>query len=348
MQRTRISLIVLVVGLSISAPALRGDDDPAPAPDVPEKSKAAGPSAEEIARRVKALEKAGDTTPRDDIVIARAVRRVFELGADALDAARKARDSAGEKPCHEPLQRVVRALHAAKLTKIIEARVATNLFFDGQYDDLRSEGAEGVAALIFIVDDEDAHPAIRRGAINALADLATPESLTDLRRLERDPLLPELLREELGMLMAILGDTRNVQKTIREISRRIEHENPLIAVPANTELAHVYYRIRSYKKATECYERVLAIFDDLGKRPGFRPTAEFFREKALHHYNAACSYSLAGEIEKARENLEKAARIDRSHLENMEKDGDLKRAREAEGWAEFKKKLVESTRRRSI
>jgi tetratricopeptide (TPR) repeat protein len=317
---------------------------------VPEDRPEPPPIAERAAAGVEALRRAATPIER-----ALARHRLLDLGPEALAPVREAAASA-EGELGPALEEIAVRLLARALEPVIRERLSTGLFFDGQFLDLRERGPDVVPALLVLLDDEEAADGVRRGAVNALADLADPSHLPRLQRLESDILLDPDLRAEVGTLLAILGDTHAVDRTIeklsqdldKQVSRPRDEQDLGKVVLLNTELAHTFYRIRKYRRATECYEHILEVFERLEKNPRFRPSPGFLREKALHHYNAACSYSLAGEIEKARQNIRKAVEIDSMHFSNMEQDGDLGKLRRAEGHEAFKKELKTLLEERSI
>ena len=296
-----------------------------------------------VASGVEALRKANPGIER-----ARARHRLLALGVEALEPLRRhlATTDAGEaRDLHHDVAIV---LLAQQFESVIVERMQTGLFFDGQYHDLKKAGDDARVALLFLIEDEDAADGIRRGALNALADVGGTGLLDELRGLQSDVLLPGFLREEIGTVLAIFGDTRKIDRRIKEISKLLDDTNPAVVVAANSDLAHLYYKIRKYSRATECYERILEVFDNLEKIPTFRAPPGYFRERALHQYNAACSYSLAGDLEKARASILKAVEMDPMHFVNMEKDGDLRRLREDVGYAEFREKLAKLLEERSI
>lgn len=347
--------ILPVVVMLLPTPGIRAQEEEGRR-DSPVPKKA---SPAEIERAIEALIGAGSTAER-----LRAERDLVDLGPVALEAVRRARKARGggdghdpdgpdrtgkkEKSIREALDRAAAQILAAKFLPTILERVQTGLYFDGQYDDFREEGPEVVPALLHIFEEEEVPDPLRRGAANALADLADATVLPRLRSLREDPLLSAELQEEAGILMAILGDTHHVDRKIAEILKYAGDRNPSVAVNANVQLAHLYYKIRKYVLATESYERILKIFDDLRKDETLTLNPRFFKDLALHHYNAACSYSLADRLEKARDNLRKAIELDPTHLKNMEKDGDLRKVREAPDHEEFLKKLKELLKSRSI
>jgi tetratricopeptide (TPR) repeat protein len=285
---------------------------------------------------------------------------LIALGPGALTEARKARDEATDPELKGALDRAVRWLLAAKMKPVLLERYASNLTFDGQYEDLKSEGPEAPAALLALLDDEETPPGLRFAAAHALADLRDPSILPALRRIEQDPLLAYRLREEAGTLMAILGDSSSMDQKIKDLlpaaekkfaplERKSLDRESLVErlnlsykrARANIDLSNIYYRIRQYPKAIACYDRAIESFEDLHGlgSPIITGQLNLDEELALAYYNAACSLSLNGEIDRAKEMLKKAVGMDPRHLKSMEKDGDLRNVRNAPGYSEFKRTL---------
>jgi len=282
-------------------------------------------------------------------------RTVFDLiafGPGALGEVRRARDAADDPQAKEALGRAARWILAGKLKPVLIERYDTGLTFDGQYSDLRAEGPEAAESLLALLDDEESPGRVRIAAARALADTADESILPRLRRMDSDPLLPELLQEETGVLMAIFGDTRRHEKKIQELSAKVERRtgNALQRFQDNIDLANLYYRIRRYKSAIECFDRAIEILEALRPRLSGDPdTARGIAvELAQTYYNAACSLSLQKEIERARAMIKKAVALDLNTLKNLEKDGDLKNLRESPGYAEFKKELEKPLEKKSI
>jgi len=287
----------------------------------------------------------------------KALLDLVDLGPGALEEVRKARDAAGGPEDRADLDRAARELLARKLKPLLAERSATLLTFDGQFDDLKAEGPEAAPALLGIFDDEETPPAVRIAAAHALADLKGQDLLPALRKIEEDPLLAWRLREEAGILMAILGDPSRVDRKIRELAAKAETKSldriqrrgdgELLAVcQENLDLSNLYYRIRQYKKAIDCYDRTLKALVELRSRR--RGSLQIERELALAYYNAACSLSLDGQVDRAKEMLRKSVEIDPTHLRNLDKDGDLRKVREAPKYEDFKKDLEKPLEKRSI
>lgn len=246
-----------------------------------------------------------------------------------------------EKPERaEKLEEVARQALATHIEKDIREKLETGLVFDGQYDHLKKLPGS-LDALHTLVEGETVDLPVRLGAINALADVADRGYKPRLENLVEDPFLYPVIREQLGLLLAILGDTRKIDRDIEQLEQHVESSNPDLALGANLQLANLSYRIRRYETTIACYHRVLKIYELVRTRfPANHPlVVSNFNDSSLslQHYNLSCSYSLSGKIEKAREHLKTAVLLDPIHYKNMSIDGDLKNLREAEGHEEFRR-----------
>ncbi len=284
-----------------------------------------------------------------------AVRELVALGTPALADVRRARDAASDAEPKAALDRAARWILAAKLQPILKERSDSNLTFDGQYADLKAEGPEAAAALLGLFDDEGSPAGLRIAAARALADVGDAGLLGDLERLEADPLLHSVFREEAGTLMAIFGRTRALDRKIQEFVKKAERKGrnaieEYTNLKAHQELSSLYYRIRKYRKAIESYERAVEILESLRKSlpPDNANALKLDREMALTCYNAACSLSLNREFERAKEMLRRAVDLDPAHLKNLDQDGDLRNLREAPGYQEFKRELEKGLEKKSL
>ncbi len=354
-SRSAVLLCGLVALLSGPAPGRAQESDEKAGAEKPSPEK---PSPDKVARSIDAFHGAGNALAR-----ARARRAVLELGPAALDTIKEIAGKEEDAKKRASLERISVQLLAAKFVEIILERQKTGLIFDGQYDDLKKDGPLAARALRLLLDDETTEAAVRLGTINALADVADASFLPRIRELESDPLLPNLLRDELGALIAILGDTSRFERRLRKLERSSRSKNRDLSLGAYLELSNLYYKIRRYDKATRCYERILKLFTQvretlkLKKLPPEHPLyaayaayAARFSDRvfALHSYNAACSYSLAGKIEESRDHMKTAVKLDPMHYDNMSLDGDLKNLRESEGYAKFKRELAKMLQAESI
>ena len=285
-------------------------------------------------------------------------RRIHELssaGAAALEATRKARDAATDPDLRRAYARAAVWQLAAKLTPPLKEGFESQLTFDGQYDDLAKDGPEAIDALLALAEDAAGEPGVRLAAFRAIADVArrldattSKESRRDLlsrlRNLYHDPLLPSVLEEQAGFLLAIFGDTHAVDARIARLESMSKTTEVNEKLQSHLELAELYYRIRRYDQAVKSYDEIISAYErilEILERNQIprEDMARHRRQHALHLYNAACSSSLGGQIEKAKDFLRKAVELDPMHYGNMEKDGDLANLRKDPGYAAFRREL---------
>jgi tetratricopeptide (TPR) repeat protein len=285
-------------------------------------------------------------------------RRIHALsaaGAPALEATRKARDAASDPDLRRAYARAAVWQLAAKLTPPLKEGFESQLTFDGQYDDLAKEGPEALDALLALAEDAAGEPGVRLAAFRAIADVARRleattskdsrrELLSRLRNLYHDPLLPSVLEEQAGFLLAIFGDTHAVDARIARLESTARMADPNEKLQSHLELAELYYRIRRYDQAVKSYDEIISAFERIlevleRNRIPREEMARHRRQHALQLYNAACSSSLAGQIEKTKDFLRKAVELDPMHYGNMEKDGDLANLRKDPGYAAFRREL---------
>jgi tetratricopeptide (TPR) repeat protein len=288
-----------------------------------------------------------------------AVQALASAGREALEPAKKARDAEADPELKRAFGRAVTWIVAREAVGRLEEGLKTQLNFDGQYDSLEEFGAEAPEALLALIDDEATHPEIRLAACRALADVGDRSLLPRLRALHHDILLYPMLREQMGILLAIFGDTRVLEPQFEKLLRITRQPDPprqsdprlrLAALErrhdAYLDLANLYYRTRDYDKAVEFYEAILAINKELADSLGRLrlPLIESYveevaRRQVLYYYNAACSNSLKGDFERAKKYLKEAVQGDPSHYANIEKDGDLSKLRAEPGFPEFLREL---------
>lgn len=330
----------LLLGRSPAAPAphapVPGSEAPTARPEPATEEELA--ARKEISARIAAVREASEARRPA------ALRRLIEIGPDALPAVRRAREAADSPALRAAYGRAATWILADRVSEVLQLGLETMLTFDGQYSELSRHGAEGIDTLLALVDDSSTILPLRVAASRALADVGDSSLLPRIRRLHADPLMPHVLREQLGILMAIFGDTHVISRELAEYRKHSAHEHPAVRVPALIQLSNLHYRIRDYAKAVEAYEEILAVFDrqvervkTLGGSP--EAVAALREEQTLHYYNAACSNALLGDYEKAKKYLREAVRRDPTHFENVEKDGDLRRLRAQPGWKEFSAEL---------
>ena len=290
------------------------------------------------------------------------VYRLSLAGPEALSLTRKARDSASDEELRNALARACRWQLARKLAPALLEGFETQLTYAGQYVDLLTDDPEVVEALLALIEDAATDIRVRFAACRAHEDAVDPkvtypggkhppgllkdsaELLSPLRKLYHDVLLPEPLREQMGILLAVLGDTHAVDSALARLEKLAAGGNAIASTQSHLQLATLYDRLRDYEKAVRSYERVLAFFERIiaiEKRGRNRQTvlASLARELAPHYYNTACSSALNRDIEKAKTLLRKAVELDALHLENLQKDGDLTNLRNDPTYGAFREEL---------
>jgi len=327
---------ITAVGMVTAAGTVRGQDDGA------ERRSQSEPSTEEIVAKLR-------TVPHDERPPL--VRDLIDRGAAALDAVRAALDAAPDgapgaagESARRALERARTWIVAATVVETLRRGIESQLTFDGQYAELAASNEENVPALLALLDDETTAFEVRIAACRALADVHDESAVPRLRDLAADLLLSPTLRAEIGVVLASFGDTHAVDRELRELTRFAASTRPTVRLGANLQLANLAYRIRDYEKAVAAYEQVLTVSRDLyesRQRAGLPPALlEPLRSQlTLHYYNAACSNTLHGNLERAKEYLRKAVEGHPEHFSNIEKDGDLRRLRGDPSYAEFRREL---------
>ena len=282
-------------------------------------------------------------------------QRLLTSGEDGLAATRAALKTETKPKVKERLQRLAAWQVARKILPTLQRGQASGLRFDGQYDELNSQGPEVAMSLMLLANDEATHIAVRLASCQALADVNATSLLGSLRELFHDPLAPALLRDRVGILMAILGDTHAVEqelKTLEPVVAQNDRRDPRL-IGYNERLAELYYEIRDYEGATRCYDRILDLYEQIYEAASKRDIkaeakVSFLKQLAVRYYNAACSSTLNGDLEKARSLLKKCIKYDPSHFSNIELDGDFKKLRESEGFSAFQEELEKSVPSESL
>ena len=271
------------------------------------------------------------------------VRDLAKLGPEALATIRSGIKK-GPGPVSATLVKARNLIISTRVAGVLQRGIKSQLSFDGQYNELAENRTENIEALFFLLNDESSPYAIRHGSCRALADIGDKSLLPRLRQLYWDILLDPDLRNELGIILAIFGDTTAIDNKLTRYSRFTDHQRSLVRLSANIELSNLYYRIRNYARAIEAYEKILEISEKLLKtQRQARVPQEVLREGEqqlnLHYYNAACSNSLGGNLERAKKYLLKAVQGNPEHYGNIGKDGDLINLRKDPGFPAFMKKL---------
>lgn len=274
---------------------------------------------------------------------ARLTRELGALGPSALDSIRK-KLTAGPSPATRFLEQARNSIVGGQISSVLRKGIASQLSFDGQYAELEKNRAENIEALFYLLNEEGTPLTLRLTSCRALADIGSKDILPRLRQLYWDLLLDARLREELGIILAVFGDTQAVEKDLVRYEKFVDHQRSLVRLSANVQLSNIYYRIRNYGKAVDAYEKIIELSERIFKaetQAGMpRELLEARKEQLnLHYYNAACSNSLNGTLDRARKYLLKAVQGNPEHYGNIKKDGDLLKLRKDSAFPAFMKKL---------
>lgn len=190
----------------------------------------------------------------------------------------------------------------------MKREVESEMVYAGQYDPLLVlMPHSGRFYLGLLLDTPDWFPDnLRWQVVAALRDLypESPgdDSLAAMQLIAEDQEFEtEDLREALTHALAQWGRRRLVERQIAELERNRREALPDDQLDALQQLADVYYRIRDYKTSAELYKEFLELAEE----------ADFPLAPA-HYYNAACTFSLTGDLESAYEALEACAELQSS------------------------------------
>lgn len=213
----------------------------------------------------------------------------------------------------------------------VSLRDEPGLIYHGQFRALVPLGARGSRALLVVLKNEDEPRNRRSRAAIAMGDIGDRSALPALRLITDDFLTETWLEEDVGYLMARLGDRAYVDRRLAAASEIVKLDATLGNLPlvlaAHTELAQIYYRTESYGEAIKHYQQKLAILSDLAGRVRVELRRGVEEEIALLHYNLSCSLSLDGRIDDCMNALRRAIRHDQVTLAMVKADGDLRALR---------------------
>ena len=325
--------ILLFASVAAQEPAER------PAPDA---------GAAKTAKATEALAEllAADKVERSQIdATARELLAAGQPGIAALGRALSEFAPDGEVPKdadRERLQKLNGLVGAVGLGFMSEA-TRSRMVFAGQYEPLMPlQPFVGQFFLRLLLDTPQSFPLTSRNVVVlALRDLypkpPSPRLAEQIAEMAKDDLEPLNLREQLAYLLAQWGDRELVQDRIAALEKDIEGREGEDRAEAQKALADLYYNLRDYQKAADLHRAHLRSAEKSGA--ALTPS---------DYYNAACNMSLAGDLQGAVAELERALELQKSekvdsstHLPRamFENDPDLRAVRATDGF----KKLVEAS-----
>jgi tetratricopeptide (TPR) repeat protein len=239
----------------------------------------------------------------------------------------KLRTVAADAAFEADLRRLIRAWVVSRLEESIRSQSMVRFF--GQFADLKPLGGGGFSELALIVQDEDQPFELRVRAAQALGDVATPQHLPAIARMQSDFLIEEWLELELGYLAARLGDDRYVRPLVEAAERVLQSVDGTVPsrLEAHARLAEVHYRTGNFPAAVRHYQERIALLEEFAEWVPEQLAAAVADEIAISHYNLACSQSLSGKLDAAFDSLRFALVQRGASPEMILTDGDLEAVR---------------------
>lgn len=205
----------------------------------------------------------------------------------------------------ERRRQALESLTAALALDYIERVQKSEMFYAGQYDDLRVlQPHVGNLYLNLLVETPDWFAEQRRPLlIPALRDLYPTSPSEALLRQLRDIAEDEELESwnlRLGLFCALAqwGDRELIDRYLAELQQRASRVDAEDRLEIDRTLARTYHLLRDYEAAAREYGRLLrnAEAGEIVVRPE-------------DYYNAACSSSLTGDLESALRELERCVAL---------------------------------------
>lgn len=201
-------------------------------------------------------------------------------------------------------------LLASCVIATIDAQAKTNAQFAGQYAALADYGAAAPQLLLAWL--EKVPPGTRPEqfkvlCVHALRDClpAKPEAaqLARLRKVATDQTESRRVVSEAGYALAQFGDRSLVDPRLKELEAALAGVDDAARARALTDLADLHYSTRDYAKAVTAYQQLLALIE---ANAAVRKEQENLPSL---YYNACCSMALAGQLDDAFAQLDKAIEI---------------------------------------
>ncbi|MFO1078086.1 MAG: hypothetical protein U1E73_10240 [Planctomycetota bacterium] len=228
-------------------------------------------------------------------------------GAETPDA-KPATASASKPSPIEQLRAAEEAGRGPALIKFLDAQLATNAVYSGQYGDLGKLGWDVKPLLRTWMVKAPAEaiadaPRFREACLNALRDCvekASDDLVAELEALAAAHGTPDQVANTAKFALAQFGKTAHVDEMIATATKDTTSTDTQTKVEAWNRLADVYYNIRRYADAAKAHGEVIAAI------VAVNPT---FQGLPATYYNCACSYAMAGNKKAALENLTKGLQV---------------------------------------
>lgn len=254
-------------------------------------------------------------------------------------AAAKPTDATAKRPSALELLRAAdEAGRPAALAKYIDANVATNAVYAGQYAALTELGWDTVPTLRKWLTEppKDAAaraPMFREACINALRDVvakAPDELIAELEKLATDATTPDNIASKAKYALAQFGKTEHTDAMIAAATKNTTEDSVNLRVRGWTELADIYYNLRKYEDAAKAHAAVITAIEAVNPH---------FQGLPSTYYNCACALALTGKKDEAMKRLTKSLQLGKQlgnqmGLELLQTDMDIQSLR---GEPEFAK-----------
>lgn len=276
----------------------------------------------------------------------------LSLSASAL-AQQPTTESPAKQPTHTevsadkpmPPEALVKAEEAKRpelLAAFVDAKVATQAVFSGQYAELAQLGWDARPLLCGWLNKAPGGIKAERvsfqvACINALRDCVdkpSDELLADLQKLATGAGVPEQVALNAKFALSQFGKPELVDQMLQAALKDTSDTDIGKRVGSWNQLAEIYYNTRRYADAAKAYGQAIRAIESV--RPDFPGLPGSY-------YNCACSYALSGDKEQALKQLTKAIELGKKVRQPIartmvESDMDLRSLR---GTPEFEKLMKE-------
>lgn len=254
-------------------------------------------------------------------------------------AAAKPTDATAKRPSALELLRAAdEAGRPAALAKFVDANIATNAVYAGQYAALTGLGWDTVPTLRKWLTEPPKDivaqaAAFRDACLNALRDVvakAPDDLIAELEKLATDPVTPENVATKAKYALAQFGKTEHTDAMITAATKNTTENSVNLRVRGWTELADIYYNLRKYEDAAKAHAAVISAIETVNPH---------FQGLPSSYYNCACALALTGKKDEAMKRLTKALQLGKQvgnqmRLELLQADMDIQSLR---GEPEFAK-----------
>ena len=293
---------VLLVPALVTAAGIAQDERPAV--EKPPPSPAAVAAAIDAALQLPQRDERVEAAVK--VVLAAGLPTLQELGGRLRAAA--AADAEAQADANRGSFYALRTLVQKVAIGFVERAVNSEMFFAGQYDDLRVlQPHVGSFFFDLVIDPppwfhDDKRPWIVRALRDLHPDAIDEGLLQALRQIAEDrEFETEALREALTYALAQWGDRELIERRLQRVREQLGSGDAEDRCAALQREANIHYMVRDYARAATLHRHYLRS----AEKEGLRLTPE-------DYYNAACCLSLSADIDGAFAELERCVALMRS------------------------------------